>query len=214
MSATALNTPAAVAVRFEIIKRLAPGFRHRMLGKMQPIALISQLISKKIQAEQKESEFLLKRLQELKESLHLATHATVDLFTWLNPDQDSVQPLNDIVEECLDLLKMDIYASNISFQNTLSTTQAVKASQVRNMFAACVLTYIDTVDKPSQVVISAQQDKDQLVLRLEISSLPDKAEKEIPASTTFVDWENVRLISEGAEFSKKDNQVWISNIAL
>lgn len=212
MSAIVLNTPAAVALRFEIIKRLAPGFRHRMLGKMQPIALLSQLIGKKIQAEQKESEFLLKRLQELKESLHLATHATVELFTWLNPDQDSVQPLSEIVEECLDLLKMDIYASNICFQNTLSSTQPVKASQIRNMFAACVLTYIDTVEKPAQVVISEQQDNGQLVLSMQIGPLADKAEKEIPASATFVDWENVRLISEGAVFSKKENQILISNL--
>lgn len=207
-----MNTSPA-ALQFEIIKRLSPGFRHRMLGKMQPIALLSQLIGKKIQAGQKESEFLLERLQELKESLHLATHATIGLFSWLNPDEEEVQPLNEIIDECLDLLKMDIYASNVVFRNQLTITKPVKASQVRNMFAGCVLTYIDTIEKPAEVIISATQD-DEGKLCIQISHMPltDKPIKEMSPRRSFLDWQHIALLSGGAEFSKDEDQALISNI--
>lgn len=206
-----MNT-SAVALQFEIIKRLSPGFRHRMLGKMQPIALLSQLIGKKIQAGQKESEFLLERLQELKESLHLATHATINLFSWLNPDEEEVQPLNEIIAECLDLLKMDIYASNVIFRNQLTITKPVKASQVRNMFAGCVLTFIDTIEKPAEVIISATQEEGKVSIQISQRPLTEKPIKEMSKRRSFLDWKHIALLSGGADFSKNEDQALISNI--
>ena len=213
MKMITMDKPSAVALRFEIIKRLSPGFRHRMLGRIQPIALLSQLIGKKIQAGQLESEFLLKRLQELKQSLNAATTATVDLFSWLNPDDNnSLQPLNEIVEECLDLMKMDIYTSNIVVNNTIESQALVKVSVVRNVFAACLLTYIDTTEKAAQVVISAKQEANDLVVELVMCPSPDREDKALNGHATFVRWDDIQLISEGAHFLREHHRVVIANI--
>ncbi|HSI27659.1 MAG TPA: hypothetical protein VK953_00160 [Methylophilus sp.] len=206
------NHSSAVALRFEIIKRVTPGFRHRMLGRMQPIALLSHLMGKKIQAGQIESGFLLKRLQELKESLNAATDATIDLFSWLNPDENSLQPLSEIVEECLDLLKMDIYTSNISLCNNVRSTALVKVSVVRNVFICCLLTYIDTVDKASQLMISDREDAEGLALELTISELPSRENKVVNGSAVFMQWDNISLISGGATVKKEAQQILISRI--
>ncbi|MGQ2964254.1 hypothetical protein [Methylophilus sp.] len=209
---TVVPDPAsAVALRFEIIKRLAPGFRHRMLGRMQPIALLSQLMDKKIQAGQTESGFLLKRLKELKDSLSAATNATVDLFSWLNPDDQNLQPLNSIVEECLDLLKMDIYTSNVVFHNTITSPALVKASRLRHVLAACLLTYIDSTEKAAQVTLSAQQVAGDWVLEMAMQPA-DAAPKQANALATFVNWGSIALISEGALFSKEQQRIVISNL--
>jgi hypothetical protein len=209
---TIMPEPAsAVALRFEIIKRLAPGFRHRMLGRMQPIALLSQLMGKKIQAGQTESGFLLKRLQELKDSLSSATNATVDLFSWLNPDELSLQPMDSIVEECLDLLKMDIYTSNVVFHNTITCQVPVKASRLRHVLAACLLTYIDSTEKPAQVTLSAQQVAGDW--RIEMNMQPaDAAPKLANADATFLNWAAIALISQGAVFAKEQQRIVISNL--
>jgi hypothetical protein len=209
---TVNSDPAsAVALRFEIIKRLAPGFRHRMLGRMQPIALLSQLMGKKIQAGQTESGFLLKRLQELKDSLSAATNATVDLFSWLNPDDQSLQPLNSIVEECLDLLKMDIYTSNVVFDNTITAQALVRASRLRHILAACLLTFIDSTEKPARVTLSAQQVAGDWQLEMSIEPV-DAAPKLMNAEASFVNWEAIQLVSEGALLVKEQQRIVISNL--
>lgn len=209
---TVNSDPAsAVALRFEIIKRLAPGFRHRMLGRMQPIALLSQLMGKKIQAGQTESGFLLKRLQELKDSLSAATTATVDLFSWLNPDDQSLQPLNSIVEECLDLLKMDIYTSNVVFDNTITAKALVRASRLRHVLAACLLTFIDSTEKPARVTLSAQQVAGDWQLEMSIQPV-DAAPKLMNAEASFVNWEAIQLVSEGALLVKEQQRIVISNL--
>jgi hypothetical protein len=202
---------SAVALRFEIIKRLAPGFRHRMLGRMQPIALLSQLMGKKIQAGQTESGFLLKRLQELKDSLSAATNATVDLFSWLNPDDQSMQPLNSIVEECLDLLKMDIYTSNVVFDNTITSQALVRVSRLRHVLAACLLTFIDSTEKAAKVTLSAQQLAGDWSIEMSIQPV-DAAPKLMSAEANFVSWEAIQLISEGARVVKEQHRIVISNL--
>jgi hypothetical protein len=209
---TVNSDPAsAVALRFEIIKRLAPGFRHRMLGRMQPIALLSQLMGKKIQAGQTESGFLLKRLQELKDSLSAVIIATVDLFSWLNPDDQSLQPLNSIVEECLDLLKMDIYTSNVVFDNTITAQALVRASRLRHVLAACLLTFIDSTEKPARVTLSAQQVAGDWQLEMSIQPV-DAAPKLMNAEASFVNWEAIQLVSEGALLVKEQQRIVISNL--
>lgn len=204
---------SAMALRFEIIKRLAPGFRHRLLGRMQPIALLSHLMGKKIQAGDKESEFLLRRLQELKESLNAATDATVDLFTWLNPDEKSVQPLNEIVEECLDLLKMDIYTSNVVFHNSIDSQALVKVTTFRNVFTACLLTYLDTTEKASQVILSAKEVAGDTVIEMTLNPTPERDNKTLEGNGTFVDWEDIHLVSEGAHIIREQRKMVISNLA-
>jgi hypothetical protein len=201
----------AIAFRFEIIKRLAPGFRHRMLGRMQPIALLSQLMGKKIQAGQTESGFLLKRLQELKDSLSAATNATVDLFSWLNPDDQSLQPLNSIVEECLDLLKMDIYTSNVVFENTITSQALVRVSRLRHVLAACLLTFIDSTEKAAKVTLSAQQLAGDWSIEMSVQPV-DAAPKLMNADASFVHWEAIQLISEGALLVKEQQRIVISNL--
>ncbi|MGP1717064.1 MAG: hypothetical protein ACTS9Y_07790 [Methylophilus sp.] len=203
---------SATALRFEIIKRLAPGFRHRMLGRMQPIALLSHLLSKKIQAGQTEPEFLLNRLQEMKASLNAATAATLDLFSWLNPDNESVQALNEVVEECLDLLKMDIYTSNVFFHNLIDSQSLVKVSKVRQVFVACVLTYIDTTEKTAKVTLSTKQVAEDLVIEMTLQPTEGEATT-VNCEGVFVDWEAIQLICEDAQFLKEQQRVVISNLA-
>lgn len=208
---TSSNHVPALALRFEVIRRLAPGFRHRMLGRMQPIALLSHLMGKKIQAGQTDDSFLLTRLNELKGSITAATNATVGLFSWLDPDDRSEQPLNDIVEECLDLLKMEIYNSNVSFHNTIDTQALVKASKVRQVFSACVLTYIDTTEHASQVTLTAKQVTGKIVIEMVIWP-GDGENKALNEAATFVNWEAIQLISDGVEIVKTDDQVILSNL--
>lgn len=200
-----------MAIRFEVIKRLAPGFRHRMLGRMQPIALLSHLMGKKIQAGQMDDAFMLTRLQELKGSVTAATNATVDLFSWLDPDDRSEQPLKEIVEECLDLLKMEIYNSNVSFHNAIDSQVLVKVSKVRQVFSACVLTYIDMTEHAAQVTLSTKQLAGEVVLEMVVR--PDSGQnKALNEDATFVNWEAIQLISDGVKVVKSDQQLIISHL--
>jgi hypothetical protein len=203
---------SALALRFEIIKRLSPGFRHRMLGRMQPISLLSHLMGKKIQSGQTEPEFLLKRLQELKESLNSATDATVDLFSWLTPDDHSLQALNAVVEECLDLLKMDIYTSNVSFENTIDSKALIKVSKLRHVLAACLLTFIDITDKATKVTLSAELVAGELVIEMTMQPAVRES-KPANGDAKFVDWDAIQLICQGAKFSKEQERIVISNLA-
>lgn len=208
-----MSMSSAPALRLEIIRRIAPGFRHKVLGKMQPIALIAQLLGKKIEANQHESEFLLQRLQELKTSLKAATNTADDLFTWLNPNEETMQPLGEIVAECLDLLKMEIYASNVVFQNHVNSKTLVKVSTVRNLFCACVLTYVDTVEKASEVVVSERLQAEGPVIEMTIMPSAGKQDKALSVHTTLIRWNDLHLLNESAQLVIENDQVLISGIA-
>jgi hypothetical protein len=208
-----MTANAKESLRFEIIKRLAPAFRHKALGTMQPIGLLSQLLSKKIQADQKDSEYLLNSLNEIKESVKAMAKTIDNIFSWLNPAEETYLPLNVIVQECLDLLKMEIHQSNVSFVNNVTSTDLVKVGAVRNLFSACLLTYIDTVNKASEVVVSTRLESKDITIEMIITPVTNKESKVLTSLPTFVDWSAIISLNESANLVRVNDRVLITNIA-
>lgn len=199
-------------LRFEVIKRIAPGIQHKARGSIYPIGMLAQLLSKKIEAGQTDSEFLLNCLQEIRGAVKGLTISVDGIFTWLNPSEHMKVPLENVVEECLELLKLEINQSNVVFVNNIKSTDLVKASATRCLLAACILTYIDTQKKASEVIISSKFESSNITIELAINELKDKPNKEFIPATVFTDWSALNSLCTESRIIKLPDRVFISSI--
>lgn len=201
------------ALRFEIIKRLAPGFRHRLSGKLHPVTLLSQLIRKKLEKSPTDMDFFRNKLEEIKVFATQANTSFSDFFAWIQPTAGLVLPLNEVVADCLDLLKMDIYSSNVTFQNEVTSTDLIHACAVRNVFCACLLTLIDTTPTATLILICERSDGLHPGILMRITphiNSPKKESKEIVEKSLFDDWEMMNQLSDTVACERTTDQILLS----
>lgn len=205
-----MNKVEIDALRFEIIRRLAPGFRHRLSGKLHPVTLLSQLMSKKLEKTPTDTDFFLNKIQEIKVFTKQANDTFSDLFTWITPPDTLLLPVNEIVADCLDLLKMDIHSSNVTFQNGIASTELINACPIRNVFCACILTLIDTTPNPSHILISEQNNGVNPGILMTITPQIGSPKKEIVEKSLFDNWEMINQLSDTVKCEIAKDQIIIS----
>lgn len=196
-------------LRFEIIKRLAPGFRHRISGKLHPVTLLSQVLSKKIEMTPTDTDFFLTKFGEIKEFTKQANDTCLELFSWLIPSDTLQLPLKGIVNDCLDLLKMDIHSSNVTFQNDITSDEDIPANSVRDILCACILTLIDTTKNATQVVISRRTINSKNGIVMSLYQTDGKSDKEVTRESIFNNWEKLGDLNETVKCVPSSNQVLI-----
>lgn len=205
-----MNKVEIDALRFEIIRRLAPGFRHRLSGKLHPVTLLSQLMSKKLEKSPTDTDFFLNKIQEIKVFTKQVNDTFSDLFTWINPTDTPLLPVNEIVADCLDLLKMDIHSSNVTFQNGIISNELTNAYPVRNVFCACILTLIDTTPHSSHILISEQTNGVNPGIVMTITPQIGNPKKEIVEKSLFDNWEMINQLSDTVKCEITKDQIVIS----
>lgn len=142
MTAATLS-PSFEKLRSEVINRVMPGLRHRMLGKLQPIALLSQVLSKKLSNGSVDQDYVQTQVEEIKLNSRLLTTATQNLFSWIALDNAIKIPANELLDECIDLLKMECHTHHLIISNHVSSTQLLPALETRVLICAGIILLID-----------------------------------------------------------------------
>jgi hypothetical protein len=136
--ATAFET-----LRTEVLNRVMPGLRHKMLGKLQPVTLLSQVLSRKLALGSADQAYVQTQVDEIKLNARLITTATQNLFTWIALDTPVQLPADELLGECIDLLKMDCYTNHLIITNHVSSTQQLPALEARVLICAGIILLAD-----------------------------------------------------------------------
>lgn len=131
------------ALRTEVLARVMPGLRHKMLGKLQPITLLSQILNKKLDNGLADQAYIQTQIQEIKLNARLLTLATQNLFSWLSPDDTLHIPADVLVAECEDLLKMESYTHQLIISNHVTEKEMLPAMEARIMICAVIILLVD-----------------------------------------------------------------------
>ncbi|MEZ0210015.1 MAG: hypothetical protein ACAH08_03615 [Methylophilus sp.] len=148
-------------LRNEVINRVMPGLRHKMLGKLQPITLLSHVLSRKVHAGSADAAYVQTQVDEIKLNAKILTNATQNLFTWIAQESPFQLPADELVSECLELLKMECYTNNLIITNHVSTRQMLPAQEARVLLCAGIILMIDKQGTEKKLQIRAEGDSIQ-----------------------------------------------------
>lgn len=137
------HTDAFEKLRAEVLNRVMPGLRHKMLGKLQPVTLLSQVLSRKLSLGSADHAYVQTQVDEIKLNARLVTAATQNLFTWVALDAPVQLAADDLLSECVDLLKMDCYTNHLIISNHVTSRQQLPALEVRVLICAGIILLAD-----------------------------------------------------------------------
>jgi hypothetical protein len=197
----AAYTPAFERLRAEVLNRVIPGLRHNMLGKLQPIALLSQVLSKKLAVGNVEQAYIHNQVDEIKLNSKLLTTATQNLFSWMAMDVHTHLPADEIVTECVELLKMESYRNHLIISNHVSSKTLLPALETRILVCAGIIVLADKEGSEKILEIRSVDDHIQLLWNEACTGAPSKN------SGLLNNWDWIRDISPVLDIKRLDQGI-------
>lgn len=148
-------------LKMEVHRRVIPGLRHNMLGKLQPIALLSQILSKKLDIGNVDLDYIKTQTNEIKLNTKLLTTATQNLFSWVEGEHLQL-PAEVLVKECMDLLKMECYSKHLKLSNHVTSSHLLPAELARIILCAVMIVLADKTCEDKSLDISMTDETLQL----------------------------------------------------
>lgn len=137
------HSEAFEKLRVEVLNRVMPGLRHKMLGKLQPVTLLSQVLSRKLSMGSADHAYVQTQVDEIKLNARLVTAATQNLFSWVALDAPVQLPAEEVLSECVDLLKMDCYTNHLIITNHVTAKNLLPALEARVIICAAIILLAD-----------------------------------------------------------------------
>jgi hypothetical protein len=144
------------AIRYAILRKLAPGLRHALMGELQAIQLSAEFASRMLRPDVD--------LGEVRASLGRIPHQCSDavkagrlLIEWLMPEEGTTASVGESVRQCLKLAGEDWFLRGIEATTDLAAADVqVSKGALRELIVTALLVLTDMHDQPADVHVRVQ----------------------------------------------------------
>ena len=209
----AQETPTASqsveAARYALLRRLAPSMRHHLVVNLQPIGMIYEVMDRRLCAPQPDLAEVRDNAHKINGFARAALDASLDVVTWLAPEEAATVAAADGVRECLSLLATSLTFRGFSLCNQAGSPPGeVPRSAIRTVLTAALLHTSDAVLPPAELVLSVQPDAKALKLVLTVK--PSAGEQGFMTQPPYrrLEWSDVQALaaSESVEVTRDGPQ--------
>ena len=196
MNTTAERDPDAI--RYIVLRKLASGLRHTMMGELQTIQFLAELGARKMEGDSgdvaKTREFISKISGAAGEAI-ATCHSVIE---WLRPEQGAVTTLGEAVSQCVKLAGDDwrMRATQASIDMPPSAGEArVSKSAARELIVTAVLVLTDQHQGSLDIEIVGALAGPRVDLRLGANAA--KRAPPLPSSVVYhpLAWDDVRRLA-------------------
>jgi len=159
--------PEVGAIRFALLRRLAPGIRHRLMGELQALQFSAELAGRLLDAggDRTKLEVAVRQWGPRTQS---AVAAAATLVEWLRDDDRATTNLEDALSPCLRVAGDDWNLRGIEGTVEARTDGAhVPRTALRELVVTSLLALTDARPGALDVRIAAERDGDEVVVTLE-----------------------------------------------
>jgi hypothetical protein len=158
----------ADAVRYMVLRKLAPGLRHALMGDLQSIQFLAELGARLLQTGADESR-MRDSIGKIPAAASEAIATCRSMIEWLRPDESAGTTLAEAVSQCVKLAGDDWRMRGI--QATIGIPDPagqarVPGSAARELVVASLLAMSDLHPGPLDIEIVAALEGDAVELRL------------------------------------------------
>lgn len=159
----------AEGARYALLRRLAPALRHEAVAPLQPIAMATSVLERRLRDPAADPAQVHDAAARLAGLSRAAVQSCLGLIAWLAPEPARLVPLHEAVRETLDLLRGSFAFRGLTLHDELpSDSAAVHHLRLRFVLPACLLWLTDSAGAPAEVTLRAQSGAKQLRLLLDV----------------------------------------------
>ncbi|HUR88627.1 MAG TPA: hypothetical protein VMZ74_06020 [Ramlibacter sp.] len=151
----ALDQEQAVeAARYALLRRLAYAMRHHMVVHLQPIGMILEVMERRLEAPLPELGPIHEAMQKVNAHARAAVQSSLDVVTWLAPEDGQLIAAEAGVRECFELLRSPLNFRGFALRNEAAALpQPVSRSAIRSVLPAALLALTDHGRSPANLVM-------------------------------------------------------------
>ena len=160
----------AEAARYALIRRLSPSLRHHLVRYLQPIGMIYGVMDHRLSTPDPNLRNLHQDAANINKFAKAALAQCTDISSWLAPEEDTLVPVGQGVQECVSLL-----AGNLNFRGYQVINEVgdadfcLRRDSLRCVLAAALLVVTDQLDEPAVLTLSNSVETDHLTLQIQVS---------------------------------------------
>ena len=191
------SVEAADAVRYAIVKRLAPGLRHALMGDLQAVQMSAQLAARLVPVSAADPTRLIEKLNALPRlcaELLLSSNA---IFAWLHPDPHATTTVAEGVKQCTELFAEDRLLREIVIVGDLQVPEArVPEAAFRELGMVALLMLADAGAATIDIDIVAQAQAGDLVVTLRTRPADREPTIASPDGHRAFAWRDVEVLAD------------------
>jgi hypothetical protein len=156
----------ADAIRYAVLRKLASGMRHALMGELQTIQFSAELAARMIDtgaAGPKVDECI----KQLPEQTRTAVNSCRAVIEWLRPDDKARATVDEMLRHCLKVAGDDWPLRGIEASSDVRSADALVSKPVlRELLVTSLLALTDVHGGPIDIAILAESVGDEVVVKL------------------------------------------------
>ena len=166
----------ADAIRYAVLRKLASGMRHTLMGELQALQFSAELAARLLDGSADPAK-VAEHVKHLPEQSRAALASCRSMIEWLRPDDRATTTVEDAVRECLRVAGDDWKLRGIEASTDMRTGDArVARSALRDLLVTALLALSDSHPGPLDIAIAARPAGDDV----EISLRGTRADRKSP----------------------------------
>ena len=188
----------ADSIRYIVLRKLASGLRHTMMGELQSIQFLAELGARKMEDGKGDVEKTREFIGKISTAAGEAIGTCHSVIEWLRPEMGAVTTLAEAVSQCVKLAGDDwrMRATQATIEMRAPAGDArVSKSAARELIVTTVLALTDQHPGALDIEIVGALAGDRVDLR--VRALPSKRAPPLPSSVVYhlLSWEDVARLA-------------------
>ena len=187
----------ADAVRYIVLRKLASGLRHTLMGELQSIQFLAELSTRQMAAcgDPAKARDCVGKISAATGGAIATCHSVID---WLRPDPKATTTLGEAIEQCVRLAgddwRMRATQATVALSVAAGGARVSKAA-ARELIVASLLTLTDRQSGPLDIEVKGALAGDRAELRVQANTAARASA--LPSSTIYrpLDWSDVALLA-------------------
>jgi hypothetical protein len=163
---TDTDRPDADAIRYAVLRKLASGMRHALMGELQTIQFSAELAARMLDSGSVGPKFD-ECVKLLPEQTRAAVNSCRAMIEWLRPDDRASTTIDETLQYCLKVAGDDWTLRGVEASTDVQTgATQVSRPTLRELLVTSLLVLTDTHPGPIDIAIGAQSDGAEVVMSL------------------------------------------------
>jgi len=183
------------AARYALIRRLVPVLRHHLVNHLQPIGLLYEVAVRKLGAVPFEQDSLRDTMTGINNHARAGVASTLDVVSWLEPEDLGATALGPGVEECLNMLYSNFTFRGFAVDNQVGDARLpVARVALREVFTAALIAATDSAVQPVRIELGAETVAGRPLLSIRVVSIPADGNQDVMCYRTL-SWVDVAALA-------------------
>jgi C4-dicarboxylate-specific signal transduction histidine kinase len=201
------------SARYALLRRLAFAMRHHVARHLQPIGMITDVVERRLKSDAPDLAQIHDNLSRANTHARAAVQSSLDVVSWLAPEEGARIALDEGVHECVEMLRSHFAFRGFALRDdALDPSRQVSRCALRSVLPAALFALADHAKGPAEIAIDTQAAPNETTVSLRLAATQGPLVPDTPLHYRVVEWDDVAALAraEGVQLAHSPSEVRIT----